>query len=529
MMMNPQGAAPSLKVVDEEKTIPQIFVSLEPAELIQTKGKAQMKPIEETELLYVTNTENHILLHTPNSKYYVLLSGRWFQSSSLNGPWDHTPGAELPEDFAKIPEEHSQASLLASVPGTPQAKEALIANSIPQTAAIKREEAKLKVKYDGAPKFVQIEGTSLKYAANTPTPVIQTKNNEYYAVENGVWFAASAPAGPWAVAAVVPADIYSIPASCPIHYVTYVKVYSSTPDTVYVGYTPGYYGTVVSDEQVVVYGTGYYYSPYVGTVWYGAPYTYGCGAAFGWSSSAGWSVGFSVGYGYPMYYPWWGPVGWGWMYAPYPYYPVGYWGGAAYTNVYGHWGSTAYGGTRAAWANPYTGNYGQAGRGAVYNSATGAYAAGRAGRNTNVYTGNTVAGAQGVRYNPNTGVVAGGSVVGAGNIYSGEGAVAGRGFAYDTDTGNAVAAGKNNIYASKDGEVYRYDRETGDISQSTGKGQWSDVPKASATSASTMSNRDFDSLRGDAQARSAGQNRSSAYGSYRGSMGGARAGGGRRR
>lgn len=254
------------QVVDEEKTIPQLLVSLEPAELIQPLGKAALKPTEETELLYVTNTETHILLYTPTSKYYGLLSGRWFRSAALNGPWEHVPGAELPQDFAKIPEAHPMASVLVSVPGTPQAKEALIANAIPQTAAIKRDEAKLKVSYDGAPKFVAIEGASLQYALNTPTPVIEVKSSEYYAVENGVWFAAPAPIGPWTVAAVVPVEIYSIPASCPIHYVTYVKVYNSTADTVYVGYMPGYYGTVVSEEQVVAYGTGCYYTPHVGTV-----------------------------------------------------------------------------------------------------------------------------------------------------------------------------------------------------------------------------------------------------------------------
>jgi len=51
--------------------------------------------------------------------------------------------------------------------------------------------------------------------------------------------------------------------------VTYVKVYNSTPEVVYVGYTPGYYGTVVSaNTTTVVYGTGWYYPPYIGSgVW----------------------------------------------------------------------------------------------------------------------------------------------------------------------------------------------------------------------------------------------------------------------
>ena len=80
------------------------------------------------------------------------------------------------------------------------------------------------------------------------------------------------PAGPWTVATTVPAAIYTIPASSSLHYVTYVHVYGETPQTVYVGYTPGYYGTVVAPTSVVVYGTGYVYPPvYVGAYWYPSP------------------------------------------------------------------------------------------------------------------------------------------------------------------------------------------------------------------------------------------------------------------
>jgi hypothetical protein len=97
------------------------------------------------------------------------------------------------------------------------------------------------------------------------------------------------------VATAVPAVIYSIPPSSPVHYVTYVRVYSSTPSTVFVGYTSGYYGTVMSTDGVVVYGTGYPYPVYVGTYWYPPPYyTYGYGAGFatgffiGFAFSGGW-------------------------------------------------------------------------------------------------------------------------------------------------------------------------------------------------------------------------------------------------
>ena len=61
----------------------------------------------------------------------------------------------------------------------------------------------------------------------------------------GVWFTASRITGPWVIATSVPAVVYTIPPSSPLYYVTYVRIYETTPQVVYVGYTPGYLGTVV--------------------------------------------------------------------------------------------------------------------------------------------------------------------------------------------------------------------------------------------------------------------------------------------
>jgi hypothetical protein len=104
------------------------------------------------------------------------------------------------------------------------------------------------------------------YAVNAKIPVIQVTPTSYYAVEAVVWFTGAAPIGPYVVATSVPTVIYTIPVTSPLHYVAYVQVYGYTPTVVYVGYTPGYLGTVVTPGGVVVYGTGYVYQPWVGTV-----------------------------------------------------------------------------------------------------------------------------------------------------------------------------------------------------------------------------------------------------------------------
>jgi hypothetical protein len=346
--------AESLKNMQKNGTLPTIYVSVVPAELLVTQGAPQLAPINGTRLLYVTNTSDHIFMDTSSQNYYVLISGRWFTSRSLDGQWQYVAGKELPPDFAKIPDGHAQADVLASIPGTPQAREALIYNDIPQTATITRSGTQLTVTYDGEPQFRPIEGTSLQYAVNARTPVIEVAANDYFAVDNGVWFVAGSPAGPWAVASSVPPVIYSIPPSSPLHYVTYVKIYDSTPDLVYCGYTPGYFGTVVSPEDVVVYGTGWYYPPYIGSYWIGWPWTYGFGAGFGWSSWGGWSFGLGLGFYYPFYRPWWGPLGWGWGWDRWrPGWGWNRWGGVAHVNAYGRWGRSAWVRTRSPWAETH--------------------------------------------------------------------------------------------------------------------------------------------------------------------------------
>ena len=362
---------------------PDIYVSTVPAEVVETNGEPEFMPIHNTALLEVKNSDNAIILDISNQLFYVLISGRWFSSSALTGqPWKFVPGNELPADFAKIPPDSDKGNVLVSVPGTPQAQEAVIANSIPQTATINKQRAQLTVTYDGDPQFAPIEGTPLQRAANTATPVIQVNPSSFYAVSNAVWFEAPAPGGPSIVADSVPPVIYSIPVSSPLHFVTYVRVYGSTDSVVYAGYTPGYYGTVVSPAGVVVYGSGYDFPPFIGLgLFVSPPATYGYGAAFGYGPNSGFLFGFAAG------------ASLGACLSP----NWGCWGGSGNTynvavnngNIYNNWGngtvtnSPSYGyhggGYVSNGYNPYNGAWAAGRNGARYNSATGTYGAGREG------------------------------------------------------------------------------------------------------------------------------------------------------
>src|SRR5262249_54552813 len=101
----------------------------------------------------------------------VLLGGRWFTAPATQGPWSYVPGTQLPSDFSRIPITSPVEPVLAAVPGTPQAAEAVIDNSIPQTTSIALGTAMTPLQIDGAPQRAPIAGTSLQYVRNRPLPL----------------------------------------------------------------------------------------------------------------------------------------------------------------------------------------------------------------------------------------------------------------------------------------------------------------------------------------------------------------------
>lgn len=276
-------------------SMPKIIVATAPTELIVSEGKAKYKSITATGLLYMSNTESDVFMEIGTQKYFVLLSGRWFTSSSLTGPWSYIPSDELPSDFVKIPPGSDMGRVLVSVEGTDEAKESVLDTYVPQTTTVKRDEkVEVAVEYDGTPEFKQIESTTMSYAVNTPNSVIRI-SNKYYLCHEAVWYISDGPSGPWAVSVEVPKVIYTIPPSYPVYHVRYVYVYDYTPSVVYVGYTPGYVGTYVYGGTVI-YGTGYYYRGWYRTVYYARPVTWGYSVHYS-SVTGRWGV--RVGYAAP--------------------------------------------------------------------------------------------------------------------------------------------------------------------------------------------------------------------------------------
>lgn len=423
---------------------PGVFYSSPPAALITFDGPPVYTKIQGTELVYAKNTESNVFVFSPTGTFYYLNAGRWYSAPGPGGPWTFATN-QLPTDFAKIPRNSDAAWVLASVPGTPEAADAVLLAQIPTTVEVNPAAAAkvVKVVYDGEPKFQPIEGTVLSYATNTPDKVIKV-DNRYYACTQGVWFDAASPSGPWQTSASVPPAIYTIPPSSPVYNVTYVTQQTTSTGSVQASYTAGYFGAFIVGAAVgaiIAQGNGYYYPPYIG--WGGGRY--------------------------PAYYP-----------RPVPY---------AYNTYNSHTGASgmvrgAYGPNGAAqWGvsyNPHTGTYGRSaavsgryGSGAIgqaYNPYTGVYGATRQGSNAYGQWGSSVVtnGNQWAATQHRT--TTNGTV---GTYHNSEGAKAVAG----ANANGRVAVGKaasGDVYAGRDGNVYR---NTGGDWQKYDDGTWSSVNK----------------------------------------------------
>lgn len=558
------------------KSAPTVFASADAAEMILTSGAPDYRSIPNTRLKQFSNTASAVFLDTGDGNLYFLVAGRWFRSARLQGPWSAASN-DLPPDFARIPDSDPAAFVKASVPGTPEARDAVLLASIPTTTTVQITHVTVNVTYSGQPQFVAIPSTTVQYAVNTPNQVFLVDGG-YYWCSGGVWYCGVVATGPWSFCTSVPPAIYAIPSSNPNYNVTYVVVQSATPTTVVYSQTAGYSGEYVAANGVLMFGAGmlvgaviannsnpsYYYSPYP------CHYSYGCGATYH--------------YGYGGYY--------GASYSAY-----GPYGGASYSTGYnpstGTYGrsATAYGSygsaTRSAAYNPYTGTaaaggsvstgYGTASRGAAYNPYTGTSAAGRSasgaygsasqGAAYNSQTGARAAGgsvdtaygsaSRGAAYNPTTGnAVAGGSASGQYGSASGVKTSQGSGAAtWDTanSQGTVARTSSGDVYASNGDTVYKKD-SSGGWSQNSGSG-WETTSKSQAQSRSdsaqqqrstsgASSSGDWSqhqqSMESQSQARQSGNQRSqstsqyqrsggrSSGSSYSGRSSGGRSGGGRR-
>lgn len=251
---NVQAALPPR--IPSEPPVPFV-ISLQATELILLDGEPRLADIRDTGIRYVSNTKSD--LFELANRWYLLVSGRWFSSNDLGAQWQSVKS--LPDAFAQIPAKHVKAHVLFSVPGTRQAKLAMIEAALPHRVSIAKNPANpLEVSWVGEPKFEAIETTQLQRGLNTPFQVIK-HNNHYYLCYEGAWYFSASAEGPWNPALNIPDEIYRIPSTDPAYNVTFVRLDSEQDekgDHVNYSYSGGYTGSF-STTVSVVYGTGWHH------------------------------------------------------------------------------------------------------------------------------------------------------------------------------------------------------------------------------------------------------------------------------
>jgi hypothetical protein len=363
--------------------VPQVVVSTTPLCLVSIAGQPDLTQVADG-LYAVRNANCDLFTDSSTGNWWLLASGRWFAASDpMKGPWKRVPAAELPGAFGRIDPHGTWGNVLAAVPGTASATDALYQQEVPHVATLDRSKAKASVTtIGGAARFSPIAGTALLYATNANVPLIECMGG-FYACQDGAWFAAPAASGPWALCDRLPDAIATIPASAPVYGCTFVRVVDATAETVTFSYTAGYMGGFV-DGDVAVYGTGYSVpgtsvpDPDAGTVpgsdatwgdYAGWPATYGWWPSFGyagwtcgsfpgwvdyslqpaamWCAPGWWGPGASFGAGFALGMDWGGA--WHWGYHPWGAQAGNSWWASHWGGAYRRgWSTAARGGNRAA-------------------------------------------------------------------------------------------------------------------------------------------------------------------------------------
>ena len=377
-------------------------MATEPTELIVTQGEPNYAPIDGTQLLYVSNTTGHVFNTSATRRPTCWCPGAG-SAPRPRRPLEFVAGDDLPPDFAEDPRREPEGEREGLGAGTPQAQEAVIANSHPADGGDQdqRGEARpAEVRRRAAAQADRGHAAVLRrrtgHADHPGDADVLLRPPERRLVRSALAARARGRSPPRCRR--------SSTRSRRARRSTTSPTSTSTRDAAgsYVGYTPGYYGVCVSDG-VVVYGTGYSYTPWVGTSGTGRRSPTASGAAMTYTPWTGWRMGFgfgwrwgveTVGWGWGAY-PWWGPSA-GATTIPIP--TIGRLRGGRrgvpraaarsgaraagrrppVTSI-SRWGATTRVTRASGGYNAWTGNAWRSSAGMSYNSRTGTLAAGQRG------------------------------------------------------------------------------------------------------------------------------------------------------
>jgi hypothetical protein len=206
--------APAVPIATEP---PQVIVSYSPAILVPIDGAPVLKSVpNHSRAKRVINTRALILQGGIGDAFYLHVYDGWLTAASPAGPWTQaSPGPFMRSEMNAIAQELAKSGVVDLLDGGAKANpKPSLANGVP---AVYTPQAPTElIVFKGQPDFVPIVGTQLLWASNTTSDVlINTANNDYYALLAGRWFRGPALTGPWSFVAsdALPADFARIPAT----------------------------------------------------------------------------------------------------------------------------------------------------------------------------------------------------------------------------------------------------------------------------------------------------------------------------
>jgi hypothetical protein len=187
---------------------PAIFVSYQPAVLLQTDGKPVTARAGKGEVEFLVNANWPVFYLASEGRYYLFNDVQWLSSTRLEGPW--VPVGQLPRAVTQVLDDPQWADLKkasGTAPGKAKVTPAVFFSSVPAEVIV----------FEGKPVYAPIPNTELVYAKNTDADLfLYTRTNTWYYLAAGRWFRATSLDGPWQFASgELPPDFLRIPLDSP--------------------------------------------------------------------------------------------------------------------------------------------------------------------------------------------------------------------------------------------------------------------------------------------------------------------------
>ncbi len=164
---------------------PEIIFATTPTVLVLFDGAPVMQAVEGADLRYAVNTP-FVIVNDPSRDRYYLYAGHdtWYRSNQAVGPWEIAQ--RVPDEISRlVPVDEEESESDGEEP------------SVPPAIIVRTEPAELIVT-EGEPELGPLAGGQLLYVTNADSDVIvEIATQRHFVLLSGRWFAAASLDGPW--------------------------------------------------------------------------------------------------------------------------------------------------------------------------------------------------------------------------------------------------------------------------------------------------------------------------------------------